>query len=256
MEDIYDTFAEFYDRWHKDYALDIPLWLEYAKTFCSPVLELACGTGRILIPVAKAGIEVTGLDSSKKMLRKTTENIKKEPEEGQDRIKLINADMRDFQLDEKFNLALIAFNSFQHLLTIQDQDRCLRTIYRHLKDEGRLMISVFNPDLTRPEGVIRRDGDKPIKDYPEKGDKLDISYYQFFDQKKQITNVHYLLDIQKPDGKLTRKRTILTVRYLFPLEFERMLISNGFVVEELFGDYDKSEFTGKSPLMIFVVRKE
>lgn len=256
MESVYDTFADFYDRWHKDYAQDIPLWLEYAKKCGSPVLELACGTGRVLIPLAKAGIEVTGLDSSKKMLANAKENMAKEPEDIKDRIKLINSDMRDFQLDKKFNLALIAFNSFQHLLTIQDQDRCLRAIYRHLRDKGRFLISVFNPDLTRPEGVIRRDGDEPIKDYPEKGDKLDISYFQFFNQRKQVTNVHYLLDIQKPDGQLLRKRTILTFRYFFPAEFERMMISNGFAVEELFGDYDKSDFTGNSPFMIFVARKE
>ncbi len=256
MEDIYEIFVDFYDIWERDFLQDIDLWLEYAKKSGSPVLELACGTGRVLIPLARAGISVRGLDSSKKMLKKARENIAKESKEVQDRIELINKDMRDFQLDEKFNLVLIAFNSFQHLLTMQDQDRCLRAIYSHLKDKGRLLISVFYPDLTRPEGVIRREGDKPIKDYPEKGDKMDILYYQFFDHGRQMSNVHYLLDVQKPDGRLLRKRTTLTFRYLFPLEFERMLISNGFVAEELFGDYDKSEFTGKSPFMIFVAKKE
>lgn len=255
MESFYDVFADFYDRWHKDYPQDIPLWLEYAKKFGSPVLELACGTGRVLIPVAREGIEISGLDSSGKMVKKAKENITKEPQEVQDRMKLITADMRDFQLDQKFNLALVIFNSFQHLMTIEDQDRCLRCVYRHLEDKGRLIITVFNPDLTRPEGVIRRDGDPAVKDYPEKGDRLDISYYQFFNHREQKTDVHYLLDVQKPGKELFRRKITFTVHYFFPTEFERMLISNGFVVEDLFGDYNKSEFTRRSPFMIFVAKK-
>jgi ubiquinone/menaquinone biosynthesis C-methylase UbiE len=255
MGSIYDVFADLYDQWQSDYTQDIPLWLEYAKKFGPPVLELACGTGRILIPVAREGIEITGLDSSGKMLKKAKENISKEPEEVQDRIKLVTADMRDFQLDQKFNLALIIFNSFQHLLTIEDQDRCLRSVYRHLESKGRLIITVFNPDLTRPEGVTRRDGDATVKDYPDKGDKTDIFYYQFFDQRKQETDVHYLLDVRKPNGQLLRRKISFTLHYFFPTEFERMLISNGFRVEELFGDYDKSGFTRRLPLMIFVAKK-
>lgn len=255
MESIYEIFADFYDQVHKDYIQDIPLWTEYARKCGSPVLELACGTGRVLIPLAKQGIEVTGVDSSRKMLRKAEENIAELPDEVQTRIKLVRADMRDFQFEEKFNLALILFNSFQHLLTIEDQDRCLGCIHRHLKDKAKLIITVFNPDLTRPEGVIRRDWYNPLKDYPDKGDKMDIFYYQFFNHREQKTDVHYLLDVQKPNRELLRRKMSFTIHYFFPAEFERMLISNGFVVEELLGNYDKSEFTGKSPFMIFVARK-
>jgi ubiquinone/menaquinone biosynthesis C-methylase UbiE len=255
MENMYDIFADFYDEVHKDYIQDIPLWIEYAQTWGSPILELACGTGRALIPLAKEGFEITGLDSNESMLKKAKEKIKKVPQEIQNRIKLIKSDMTDFELKEKFNLILIVFNSFQHLLTIQDQDNCLKSIHRHLKDEGRLIITVFYPDLTRPEGVIRREDYKLIQDYPEKGDKTELFHCQYFNHKKQETDVSYFLDTQKPNGQLRRKKMSFTIHYFFPTEFERMLISNGFVVEELFGNFDKSQFTGKSPFMIFVARK-
>jgi ubiquinone/menaquinone biosynthesis C-methylase UbiE len=255
MENMYDFFADFYDELLDDYIQDTPLWIEYARKCSSPVLELACGTGRVLIPLAKEGFEATGLDSNESMLKKAKEKIKKEPQEVQNRIKLIKSDMANFQIKKKFNLILIVFNSFQHLLTIQDQDNCLKCIHRHLTDNGRLIITVFYPDLTRPEGVLRKEHFKIVQDYPEKGDKTELLCYQYFNHKKQETDVSYLLDTQKPNGQLQRKKMSFTIHYFFPTEFERMLISNGFVVEELFGNFDKSQFTGKSPLMIFVARK-
>jgi ubiquinone/menaquinone biosynthesis C-methylase UbiE len=255
MENFYDIFADFYDQLLDEYIQDTPLWIEYAQKCKSPVLELACGTGRALIPIAREGFEITGLDSNESMLKKAKEKIKKKPQEVQNRIELIKSDMTNFQIKKKFNLILIVFNSFQHLLTIQDQDNCLKSIHRHLTDNGRLIITVFYPDLTRPEGVIRKEDYKIVQDYPEKGDKTELLCYQYFNHKKQETDVSYLLDTQKPNGQLQRKRMSFTIHYFFPTEFERMLISNGFVVEELFGNFDKSQFTGKSPLMIFVARK-
>jgi ubiquinone/menaquinone biosynthesis C-methylase UbiE len=255
MENFYDIFADFYDQLLDEYIQDTPLWIEYAQKCKSPVLELACGTGRALIPIAREGFEITGLDSNVSMLKKAKEKIKKEPQEVQNRIELIKSDMTDFQIKKKFNLILIVFNSFQHLMTIQDQDNCLKSIHRHLTDKGRLIITVFYPDLTRPEGVIRKEDYKIVPDYPEKGDKTELLYYQYFNHKKQETNVSYLVDTQKPNGQLQRKRMSFTIHYFFPSEFERMLISNGFMIEELFGNFDKSQFRGKSPLMIFVARK-
>ena len=231
------------------------MWIEYAQKCGSPVLELACGTGRALIPLAREGFEITGLDSNKSMLKKAKEKIKKEPEEVQNRIKLIKSDMTDFQIKKKFNLILIVFNSFQHLLTIKDQDNCLKSIHLHLEDNGRLIIAVFYPDLTRPEGVMRKEDYKIVQDYPEKDDTTELFHCQFFNHKKQETDVTYFVDTQKPNGQLHRKKMSFTIHYFFPTEFERMLISNGFVVEEHFGNFDKSHFTGKSPFMIFVARK-
>lgn len=255
MDKVYDLLAEFYDEWEKDYTADIPLWVEYAEKCGSPVLELACGTGRVLLPLAQKGFEVTGVDISEKMLEKARLKIKKETEDVQKKITLVKGNMTDFDLKKKFNLALIIFNSFQFLLTHKEQDCCLSSVYKHLNPNGKLIISVFYPDLSRPEGVLQRDGDKPILDYPEKGDSTEIFYYQFFDHAKQITDVFFIIDTVKSDNNLERRTLDFKLRYFFPKEFERILISNGFEKEELFGNYDKSKFTGKSPLMIFVSKR-
>jgi len=252
----FDMIAEFYDLWTKDYKADVPLWLEYAKKCGSPILELACGTGRVLLPMAQAGFEVVGVDISGRMLKRAQEKFEKEKEDVQRKITLVKGSMTSFDLKEKFNLALIVFNSFQLLLTHKEHDSCLGCVYKHLNPDGRLIISVFYPDLTRPEGVLRNEMDKPISDYPGKGDLTEILYYQFFDHAKQITDVRFLLDTVKSDGGLKRDTFDLKLRYFFPMELERILASNGFEIEEFFGNYDKSIFTGKSPLMIFVAKRK
>lgn len=256
MEKEFDFIAEFYDEWEKDYLADIPLWLEYAGKCGSPILELACGTGRVLLPLAQAGFKVAGIDLSGKMLEKAKEKINKEVKDIHENIALLKGNMTNFDLKEKFSLVLIIFNSFQFLLTEEGQDNCLRCIHRHLNPNGKLIISVFNPDLSRPEGILRKDGDKPILDYPEKGDSTEILNYQFFDHEKQITDVRFIIDTVKSNNVLERRTLDFKLRYFFPKEFERMLNSNGFEMEELFGNYDKSNFGRKSPFMIFVAKRE
>ncbi|MDP2959842.1 MAG: class I SAM-dependent methyltransferase [candidate division Zixibacteria bacterium] len=254
MKNEFELDADFYDKWNQSFVSDIPLWLEYAKRYGSPVLELCCGTGRILFPLAKEGIEITGLDISEKMLDKAREKLNKESEEIKKRVTLLQGDMRNFHLKKEFNLIFIPFNSFQVLLSIEEQNNCLRSVHKHLTSQGRLMISVFNPDLTRAEGVLRSEGDI-LEDYPQKEDLTQIYSNQFYDKPKQILKVRFFVDTTRPDGRFFRKTIDLKMRYFSPAEFERILFSNGFEKEELFGNYDKSPLDDKSPLMIFVARK-
>jgi len=134
----------FYDALH-DITEDIPLYLEYAKATSGLVLECGVGTGRIAIPLARQGITVLGIDANEKMLKIAREKIAKEPREVQKRVKLAKADMRNFRLKERFSLCIIPFNTFLHMLTVEDQESTLRTIHKHLFPKGVLMISVFNP---------------------------------------------------------------------------------------------------------------
>ncbi|MDH4221912.1 MAG: class I SAM-dependent methyltransferase [candidate division Zixibacteria bacterium] len=254
MKNDFDAYSDFYDKWNETFTSDIPLWLEYAKKCGSPVLELCCGTGRILIPLAKEGIEISGLDVSKKMLDKAKEKMKKEATDVRKRVTLHQADMRNFNLKKKFHLIFIPYNSFQVLLSIEEQNGCLNSAYKHLTAQGKLMISIFHPDLSRAEGVLRSEGDI-LKDYPQSGDMTQIYSNQFYDKAKQIIKVRFFVDTNKSDGKFFRKTIDLKMRYFFPAEFDRILYSNGFETEELFGDYDKSPLKNTSPFMIFVAKK-
>lgn len=247
--DLYDVEASFWDAVH-DYTEDIPLYEEYAKASGGLVLECGVGTGRVAIPLAKAGISVVGIDVNERMLAIAREKLGKEPPDVIGRVKLAKADMRNFQLEEQFPLCIIPFNTFLHMLTVEDQEGALKAIHRHLSPKGLLIISVFNPDLTRPQNVVRLEMVKQVKD------ELVMRFFtQSFDFPNQTTSVQYIYDFVKSDGSLRRLVTPLKVRYVFYDELGQLLARTGYETESVFGDEKKSPFQSNSRLMIFIARK-
>src|SRR3989304_2932923 len=148
MPDDYYSDPEAYDSERGDDPIrrdDIPFYVGLAKEAAAAghaVLELACGTGRVTIAIAEAGLPIVGLDASPAMLGRARHKT-----EGRDNPRWVDGDMRDFRLDERFGLVIIPFRSFLHLLTVADQKACLAHIREHLAEGGRLALNVFNPDL-------------------------------------------------------------------------------------------------------------
>ena len=128
------------------------------------VLELGCGTGRVLIPTARAGIEIVGLDASPQMLAVCRSRLQQEPPDVQARVRLLEGDMRRFTVDRTFRLATIPYRPFQHLLTVSDQFACLRSIHQHLADEA-LAPFVQPGDESRPLAVLLVEG-QPVQGHP------------------------------------------------------------------------------------------
>ncbi len=119
-----------------------------ARRTGGPVLELGCGTGRVLIPIAESEIEIVGLDSSPQMLSVCREKLLNESKDVQSKVlDLVQGDMRAFELSRKFSLVTIPFRPFQHLLTVADQMSCLENIRKHLLAGGKLVLDIFNPSL-------------------------------------------------------------------------------------------------------------
>lgn len=141
IADIYDFIVPYRDR------PDLAFFVEAAKESGGPVLEVGCGTGRVLIPTARAGVEIVGLDLSPHMLDVCRKRLRDESADVQSRVRLVQADMRDFELSQAFQLVTTPFRSFQHLTTVEDQLACLKCIQRHLVKGGRLILDVFNPSL-------------------------------------------------------------------------------------------------------------
>jgi len=112
-------------------------------------LELGCGTGRVLIPTAIAGCEITGLDLSPFMLQKCREKVAKLPAETRKNIRLVQGDMTNFATGEKYALATIPFRPLQHLITIAEQKACLDCINTHLVKKGKLVFDVYHTYLPR-----------------------------------------------------------------------------------------------------------
>ena len=257
--DEYGFVAEFYD-FVVPYRnrQDVTFFVEAAKESGGPVLEIGCGTGRVLIPTARTGIQVVGLDQSQHMLRVCRERLLREPQDVQCRVQLVRADMRDFELSQAFKLATTPFRPFQHLTTVDDQLACLERISHHLVGGGRLILDLFNPslELLTSDTLGQELGEEPEFTTPD-GRRVvrrhKILSRDLFNQINQVELIYY---VTHPDGREERLVHSFPMRYLFRFEAEHLLARCGFQVEHVYADYDKSPYGSKYPgELIFVATK-
>jgi SAM-dependent methyltransferase len=258
-EDEYASIAELYDHVapYRDRP-DVAFYVEAARESGGPVLELGCGTGRVLIPTARAGIEIVGLDASPHMLAECLKRLEKEPEAVQERTELVDADMREFSVRRTFRVATIPFRPFQHLTTTADQLACLASIRRHLADDGLLIFDVFNPSL---DALVNRPLGQELDVEPEfsmpDGRRV-VRRHKTVSQDRatQVNRYELVYYITHPDGRKERLVHAFALRYLFRFEGEHLLVRAGFAVEHIYAGFDKSEYGSTYPgELILVARK-
>ncbi len=206
------------------------------------MLELGAGTGRVLIPTARAGISITGLDSSPSMLAICRDRLAREPAEEASRATLVEGDMRAFDLGRTFALVTIPFRPFQHLVTVEEQLACLGCIRRHLAPGGRLILDLFNPSLealTAPIGIESLEAEFTMLDgrRVQRGFRI-VSR----DRSNQVNQVELYYDVTGPAGSTERLVQAFPMRYLFRYEAEHLLVRAGFEVLQVFGGYDRQPF--------------
>lgn len=143
----YQICAKYYDSAYATMhdLTDAPFYLDLAKECGGPVLEIGCGTGRVLLPMARAGIEIHGVDNSAPMLAMLKENLAREKAAVREKVTVHSGDMRDLRLGRKFPLVTIPFRPMQHMHTIADQIAALTTAAAHVADGGMLAFDVFYP---------------------------------------------------------------------------------------------------------------
>jgi SAM-dependent methyltransferase len=249
---------EFYDH-VIPYAkrADVRFYVETAREFGGPVLELGCGTGRTLIPTARAGIEITGLDGSAGMLEACRRRLGGEPPEVRKRVSLHHGDMRDFDLGRTFHLITMPFRPFQHLLTVEDQLACLGAIRRHLAPVGRLVFDVFNPwiqMLAKDADGAERDEEPPFT-MPDGRTIVRRHRDLERDLIGQIMTGELVYYVIHPDGRRERLVHQFKIRCIFRYEAEHLLARAGFVVDQLYSDFARSPYGAHYPgELVFVAR--
>ncbi len=257
----YDTYAFVADLY--DYVVpyraraDVAFFVDAAVNAGGPVLELGCGTGRVLIPTARAGIEIVGLDASAPMLAVCRERVEREPPAVQSRVNLVQGDMRHFDLGRAFSLATIPFRPFQHLVTVEEQLACLRSIARHLVDGGTLILDIFNPSLDSlaDQPVDQEYGDEPEFSMPDGRRVLRRHRLVAHDRAAQVTHVELIYHVTHADGRQERLVHAFSMRYLFRFEAEHLLARAGFVIVDLYAGYDRRPYGSIYPgELIFVAR--
>ncbi len=248
--DMYELIAPYYDLEHAGYQDDIDLYLNYARAVGSPVLELCCGSGRLLEPLARQGIEVVGVDSSPAMLTRARARLQER--DLLKHVELIEADARTLQLNRRFRLACIALNSFAHFPARQDQQAILAVIHQHLLPEGVLILDLPNADVRRyqqAEGQLFHQGI-----WTDESQQVIVSHLiaATSDPEARALHLTHFYDIHPQAGPLSRIVVEHALALLGPGEAELLVESCGFQVSHLFGDYDLNPCVESSPRLILV----
>lgn len=245
----YDLIAPFYDLEHAQYSEDLDMYQNYAEISGGRVLELACGSGRLLKPLAAQGYEITGVDSSERML----EIAQKELAQAglQERCTLVQQDISALELGHKYRFAFIALGSFGHITARSKQQQVLRKIREHLSVGATFILDITNQDARYMEelgGQLLHLGT-----WKQEGN----TYLTHFVSPATSSNRH-LLELthfyeRYPQGGSVERTVVTTYLALFErVEIELLLEQAGFVIKDVYGDYDFSEFQLESPRMIFL----
>lgn len=250
--------AEYYD-FISGYAgrPDVEFYLDFSRSASGTILELGCGTGRILIPTAAAGYPIVGLDLSEYMLAKCREKLQRQHREVQERARIVQGNMTHFDLKETFTLITTPFRSFQHLVSVDDQLACLRCAHRHLAKGGKLILDLFqaNPRRMHDPVYTKESEDSPEVELPDGRKLRRTSRTAAFHRAEQCNDTELIYYVTYPDGRTERLVQAFPFRYFFRYEVEHLLARCGFRVAELFGDYDRSPLTDDSPEMIFIAEQ-
>jgi SAM-dependent methyltransferase len=241
--------AQRYDLVMGAYASGDPLdfYRRQVARYGEPVLELACGSGRLTIPLAKEGVNITGMDISEDMLNLAKLKTSKSGAS----IRLIQGDMRSFDLGEKFKFIFIPAQSLSHLYTRAEIEDCFACVRRHLAGEGRLLIELFNSSVK----LLARETDRryPVGQYedPKGGFQVFVTEEVRYDAASQINHIRWFFRDETSD-----KETALSfeMRQIFPQEIDTLLWYNGFLIEHKYGSYDEAEFSNDAPKQLIVCR--
>lgn len=234
-----------YDLVHEKAAdsEQVAFYEKQINKYGSPVLELACGTGNYLVTLSHDEVKISGIDISDEMLhgaqrRAQSQNIE---------TNLINADMREFELYQKFALIFIAGNSFQHLNTKDDVEACFASVRKHLAPDGRFIVEIFNPSLE----LLNRNPNERffVGEYRTENGWIVLTENVRYDAATQINHInwHYKNQYHKEEQTVS-----FTMRQFFPQELDAIFQFNNFKIEAKFGDFDESNFSGASPKQIIV----
>jgi SAM-dependent methyltransferase len=238
---------------------DIDFYIHVARKCGGPVLELGCGSGRILIPTARAGLNITGLDSSERMLAICRAAIEGEPPQVRQRIALYHGSITDFDLGGRFQLITMPFRPFQYLLTVEEQLACLAAIGRHLEPSGQLVFDLFNPSvyaLSRPVDPRATDEEPPFT-HPDGRTVVRRNRILDRDLARQTFAGELTYEITYPDGRTESLVHRYRFRYLFRFEAEHLLARAGFTVDCVYSAFDRAPYGSHYPgELIFVARPQ
>ena len=251
--------AKYYDEAYanKEDLADREFYVERAKRSGGPVLELACGTGRILLPIAREGVAIHGVDLSLPMIEVLQERLRQEPKDVRELVSVAHGDIRNFRSKQQYPLVIIPFRPLQHMYTVEDQVAALETAAFHLEDEGKLVFDVFYPnfhnldakigeEVLELEWIPKSEPGKVIRRYlrKESVDKINQSF------------TATLIFRTYEGAKLVQEETepLKMSYYTYP-HLRALFLLTGLEIVEEYSSFDKAPLDNDARQMIFVLKK-
>jgi len=240
---IYD--ANIYDGMNTS-LIDLQFYKRWLpKNKDARILELCCGTGRLTIPIARDGYDISGVDYTSSML----DQAKTKASEAGLEIRFVEADIRTLNLQEKYDLIFIPFNSIHHLYKNEDLFKTFTVVKNHLKDGGLFLLDCFNPNI---QYIVEGEKEqKEIATYTtDDGREVLIKQTMRYERKAQINRIewHYFIN-----GEFDSIQN-LDMRMYFPQELDTYLKQFEFKIVHKFGSFEEEGFNDKSEKQIFVCK--
>jgi len=257
--DYRQVSAKYYDEAYsaKEDLDDLKFYFEKAKSSSGPVLELACGTGRILLPIAREGIAIHGVDISLPMIKVLQDRLRREPKDVQELVSVLRGDIRNFRSKQQYPLVIIPFRPLQHMYTVEDQVAALETAAFHLEAEGQLVFDVFYPkfdnltskigeEFLELEWIPKSDPSKVIRRYLRK---------ESLDKINQNFTATFIFRTYE-GAKLVQEETepLKMSYYTYP-HLRALFLLTGLEIVEEYGSFEKTPLDNDARQMIFVLKR-
>ena len=253
-----DLYAQLYDLRVPDWPGELDFYLYFLSRTpesSQGILEIACGTGRVTLPLSKAGYKMAGLDISTELLE-----IARKKSAGMADPDWVQADMRTFELKRKFGVVISPGHSFQFMNTPEEQVQCLQQVKRHLIPGGWLILHLDHQDVRWLADLLEQQGEpyKPgsINQHPETHKMFRYSNYWTYEPSTQSATSHCIWEELSSDGSVsgTWRMEPTRLHCAFHSEMEHLLRRCGFTVQTLYGDFNGNPLAENSENMIWVAR--
>lgn len=246
--DLYDAVTP------ESFLGDVDWYRRQALACDGPVLELGAGTGRITLALAQAGVSIHAVDASEAMLDALRAKLAKLPQEVAARVTPVAADMRDFDLPQRFALVMAPFRAFLHNITDADRRACVARVRHHLRPGGHFAFNVFHPSLEfmaqhagALAGVWRWRTTHALPD----GSCIVRSEANRYDTVRQVVQSQHRFDEYAPDGALIRSSLHpLELAYLYAADIRELLTTAGFANVTITGGFDGGEFSSDTDELV------
>ncbi|MBZ0286497.1 MAG: class I SAM-dependent methyltransferase [Anaerolineae bacterium] len=253
MPGFYATIARYYDAENADKTDDLNFYADVAEEYGGPILDVGCGTGRVVFHLAQAGYITHGIDSEYDMLERAKMKL---DVFGHVREKLTfyQGDVMTYDLDKKYKMVLLSYNALMHFHTQEEQLSLLHRLRECILPDGLLIIDLPNAGET----FASQDSDSITLERtfiePETGHMVMQQSVSFLDRAQQLMEVTWIYDELSEDGIVMRTVAPIIFRYIFCPELTLLLKQNGFEVDEIYGDYDGGAFENGCERMIVLAK--